>query len=63
MASGRVELLAVAYGDIVRSRSPSWSSIITFVTGTARQLKQMPDTRSSSVSTRESMGRSYSTSP
>ena len=33
------------------SRSPSWSSITMLVIGTARQLRQIPSTRSSSLST------------
>ena len=33
------------------SRSPSWSSMTMLVSGTARQLRQIPSTRSSSVST------------
>jgi hypothetical protein len=43
--------LAMPSGSIRRNRSPSWSSMTTSVSGIARQLRQTPSTRSSSLST------------
>jgi hypothetical protein len=49
---------AKPYGSTLRSRSPSCSSTSTFVMGTARQLRQIPSTFSSSLSTLSAIGRS-----